>query len=139
MIALWGTLSIPRPSKTFWITMIAYIQIVVIIKCVCQFELLPWNINTILTEYQIAPSVIMGVQRENNFAIYELILLMLIFAHRYCTNFTICLLITNSYFNLYFRYVQKQLGIWESTDIPEPADGAYYAQNGDGTAVQIPQ
>lgn len=33
MVLLWGTLSTDRPTKTFWVTMIAYAQMVVVLKC----------------------------------------------------------------------------------------------------------
>ncbi|KIH66345.1 hypothetical protein ANCDUO_03325 [Ancylostoma duodenale] len=54
MVFFWGTLSNPRPSKFFWVAMIAY------------------------TEF-----VVLGVQRQSNFAVYDVTLLFALFFHRY--------------------------------------------------------
>lgn len=112
MVFLWGSLTIPRPSKTFWVTLIAYIEVrntscnrclnmtyykqrlknchfqaVVIMKCIFQLELIPWN--------QIAPRNhplfvprILGIQQKANYALWDLLLLLILFFHRYKHEFT---------------------------------------------------
>ncbi|KAJ8687309.1 hypothetical protein QAD02_023103 [Eretmocerus hayati] len=81
MVFLWGSLTIPRPSKTFWIFLIAYIEVIVIIKCIFQFAFLP--VNKIATSSSaITPLRIIGVERKPNYALYELLLLLVLFFHR---------------------------------------------------------
>lgn len=83
MVFLWGTLTVPRPSKTFWVTLIAYTQVVVLIKCFCQFEILWWNSDAAIPPNQpLAPARIIGVERKLNYASHDLMLLLVIFFHR---------------------------------------------------------
>ncbi|XP_023248310.1 piezo-type mechanosensitive ion channel component isoform X2 [Copidosoma floridanum] len=75
MVFLWGSLSIPRPSKTFWITLIAYVEVIVIIKLICQPSFNTWNDNKHFK--------FLGVERQTNYALWELMLLLVVFFHRY--------------------------------------------------------
>ncbi|XP_050458271.1 piezo-type mechanosensitive ion channel component isoform X5 [Cataglyphis hispanica] len=80
MVFLWGSLTIPRPSKTFWVTLIAYVEAIVIIKCIFQLELIP--------SPRVPPSNplyvprIMGVLKRPNYALWDLLLLLILFFHR---------------------------------------------------------
>lgn len=58
-----------------------YFQAIVIIKCIFQLELIPWN--------QIAPGNyplylprIMGILKRPNYALWDLLLLLMLFFHR---------------------------------------------------------
>ncbi|KAG5319735.1 PIEZO protein, partial [Pseudoatta argentina] len=81
MIFLWGSLTIPRPSKTFWITMIAYVEAIVIIKCIFQLELIPWNQKAPISHPLYEPRII-GVLKDSNYALWDLLLLLILFFHR---------------------------------------------------------
>jgi piezo-type mechanosensitive ion channel component 1/2 len=93
MVLLWGTLTFPRPSKTFWVTLIAYTQAVVLIKCLCQFEAWFWNQTPIPSNQPFAPSRILGIEKKKGYATYDLILLLVVFCH---------------------RIILKSLGLWKS-------------------------
>ncbi|CAH1388772.1 unnamed protein product [Nezara viridula] len=83
MVFLWGTLTVPRPSKTFWVTIIAYTEIVVIVKCMFQFEMIPWNSKLIPDNTPFALPRILGIERQpGTYAYYDLLLLLVVFFHR---------------------------------------------------------
>ncbi|XP_011063266.1 PREDICTED: piezo-type mechanosensitive ion channel component 1 isoform X2 [Acromyrmex echinatior] len=81
MVFLWGSLTIPRPSKTFWITMIAYVEAIVIIKCIFQLELIPWNQKAPISHPLYEPRII-GILKDSNYALWDLLLLLILFFHR---------------------------------------------------------
>ncbi|KAI4464688.1 hypothetical protein MML48_3g00017133 [Holotrichia oblita] len=111
MVFFWGTLTVPRPSKNFWITIIAYTQMIVLIKCVFQFEFLPWNESSLQVS-AINPARIFGVERRSQYAAYDLILLLIVYFH---------------------RYMLKCLGLWKTTVLVVPvfSDGPHMVDEGD--------
>ncbi|XP_049305816.1 piezo-type mechanosensitive ion channel component isoform X12 [Bactrocera dorsalis] len=82
MVFLWGTLSLPRPTKTFWVTLIAYTQAIVLIKCIFQYKLI-WANYINLPNEPLAPAKIFGVELNPNYASYDLLLLLVLFFHRF--------------------------------------------------------
>ncbi|KAK6749437.1 hypothetical protein RB195_001816 [Necator americanus] len=86
MVFLWGTLSNPRPSKFFWVAMIAYTEFVIVIKFICQFTIFEFNSISAQSKQAADPLTVekvLGVQRQNNFAVYDVPLLFALFFHRY--------------------------------------------------------
>ncbi|CAD6198140.1 unnamed protein product [Caenorhabditis auriculariae] len=86
MVFLWGTLSNPRPSKFFWVTMIAYTEFVIIVKFICQFSFFPFNTTEYINENSINPVAldkIFGVVKQESFALWDIALLFSLFFHRY--------------------------------------------------------
>lgn len=93
MVFFWGTLTIPRPTKTFWVTLIAYTQIVVLLKCVSQFDMLWWNQTEITPNQPLAAARILGIEKKKGYATYDLALLLILFFH---------------------RFMLKSMGLWKS-------------------------
>ncbi|XP_013104296.2 piezo-type mechanosensitive ion channel component isoform X3 [Stomoxys calcitrans] len=83
MIFLWGTLSLPRPTKTFWVTLIAYTQAIVLIKCIFQFKLIWANYHYNLPNNPLGIEKLFGVEMIPDYATYDLLLLLVLFFHRF--------------------------------------------------------
>ncbi|CAH0558079.1 unnamed protein product [Brassicogethes aeneus] len=113
MVFFWGSLTVPRPSKTFWITIIAYTEVIVFIKCMFQFDIIPWNQNAGIINNPFHPPTIIGIERKKAYAVWDLLLLLVVFFH---------------------RVMLKSMGLWKST-MPVPAvlvsDGEYKLVDGE--------
>lgn len=90
MVFFWGALTIPRPSKTFWITIIAYTEVIVLLKCISQFDIMPGNMMRQKPEFTyssqehntITPAFLFGLYHHENYADWDLALLLVVFFHR---------------------------------------------------------
>ncbi|ROJ36099.1 Piezo-type mechanosensitive ion channel component 1 [Anabarilius grahami] len=85
LVFLWAMLSVPRPSKRFWMTAIVYTEIMVVVKYLFQFGFFPWN-----SEYELKlnedkpffPPRILGLEKTDNYIRYDLLQLLALFFHR---------------------------------------------------------
>ncbi|GBM81266.1 Piezo-type mechanosensitive ion channel component [Araneus ventricosus] len=95
LVFLWGTLSVPRPTKAFWITIITYTEAIVVLKYLFQFYFFPWNNSPPPPNNPFYPTIIFGVRKDENYAGYDLAVLLVVFFH---------------------RFMLKSLGLWKDTE-----------------------
>ncbi|XP_023560947.1 piezo-type mechanosensitive ion channel component 1 isoform X3 [Octodon degus] len=85
LVFLWAMLSIPRPSKRFWMTAIVFTEVTVVTKYLFQFGFFPWNSHTVLRRYENKPYFpprILGLEKTDSYIKYDLVQLMALFFHR---------------------------------------------------------
>ncbi|XP_019390999.1 PREDICTED: piezo-type mechanosensitive ion channel component 1 [Crocodylus porosus] len=134
LVFLWAMLSIPRPSKRFWMTAIVYTEVMVVVKYLFQFGFFPWNSYSSLVRNEgkpYFPPRILGLDKTDRYIKYDLIQLMALFFHR----------------SLLQRY-----GLWDHEDadakpprdpkraedkVPEAAEPPAVLGSGDDGAVEL--
>ncbi|XP_070990008.1 piezo-type mechanosensitive ion channel component 2 [Oncorhynchus clarkii lewisi] len=83
LIFLWAMLSVPRPSKRFWMTAIVYTEVTIVIKYFFQFGFFPFNQNPkVDVNKPFHPPNIIGVEKKDGYVVYDLIQLLALFFHR---------------------------------------------------------
>ncbi|ROI52198.1 Piezo-type mechanosensitive ion channel component 2, partial [Anabarilius grahami] len=85
LIFLWAMLSVPRPTKRFWMTAIIYTQLTVVVKYFFQFGFFPWTTSAyrgINAERAFAVPNIVGVEKKDGYVLVDLIQLIVLFFHR---------------------------------------------------------
>ncbi|XP_069324382.1 piezo-type mechanosensitive ion channel component 2 isoform X3 [Eulemur rufifrons] len=99
LIFLWAMLSVPRPSRRFWMMAIVYTEVAIVVKYFFQFGFFPWNKHVELYKDKPyhAPNII-GVEKKEGYVLYDLIQLLALFFH---------------------RSILKCHGLWDEDDIVE--------------------
>ncbi|KAE9525194.1 hypothetical protein AGLY_014438, partial [Aphis glycines] len=88
MVICWGQLSVPRPTKTFWIVLITYMQITGLVKYICSFKEIPWTQeeltlkNTSSLDFYSYPTMRLGIGDYQSKILTDLIVLLVLFVHR---------------------------------------------------------
>ncbi|XP_028289056.1 piezo-type mechanosensitive ion channel component 2-like [Parambassis ranga] len=83
LVFLWAMLSVPRPSKTFWMTAIIYTEVTIVIKYFFQFGFFPFNQKLELDRSKpFHPPNILGVEKKEAYVLYDLLQLLALFYHR---------------------------------------------------------
>ncbi|XP_076992109.1 piezo-type mechanosensitive ion channel component 2 isoform X4 [Tamandua tetradactyla] len=99
LIFLWAMLSVPRPSRRFWMMAIVYTEVAIVVKYFFQFGFFPWNKNLeFYKDKPYHPPNIIGVEKKEGYVLYDLIQLLALFFH---------------------RSILKCHGLWDEDDIVE--------------------
>ncbi|XP_056869498.1 piezo-type mechanosensitive ion channel component 2-like isoform X1 [Takifugu flavidus] len=116
LVFLWATLSVPRPSKTFWMTAIVYTEVTIVIKYFFQFGFFPFNQKLEVDRSKpFHPPNILGVEKKEGYVLYDLLQLLALFYH---------------------RAILKRHGLWDQTVAME-TDAGQDAQEDSGHAVKL--
>ncbi|XP_069548591.1 piezo-type mechanosensitive ion channel component 2 [Brachyistius frenatus] len=81
-IFLWAMLSVPRPSKRYWMTAIVYTEVTIVIKYFFQFGFFNFNQNKMDKNKPYHPPNIIGVEKKDGYVHYDLVQLLALFFHR---------------------------------------------------------
>lgn len=85
LLFLWGLLSIPWPSKLFWLTMIFYAMFAVSVKYAFQFYDISYWRNTFSESSGLYPPRLIGILYRRNFfanVVWDMLLLIALLLHR---------------------------------------------------------
>ncbi|XP_078066831.1 piezo-type mechanosensitive ion channel component 1 isoform X3 [Mustelus asterias] len=85
LMFLWAMLSIPRPSKRFWMTAIIYTEVMVVVKYLFQFGFFPWNssyLTSLHKDKPFFPPRILGLEKADGYVKYDLIQLLALLFHQ---------------------------------------------------------
>ncbi|XP_053247692.1 piezo-type mechanosensitive ion channel component 2-like [Podarcis raffonei] len=102
LIFLWAMLSIPRPTKFFWMTAIIYTEVTVVVKYFSQFGFFPWTTKAycgVYAEEPLALPNIAGIEKKDGYVHFDLVQLLALFFH---------------------RYILKCYGLWDSKGVSIP-------------------
>ncbi|XP_007564241.1 piezo-type mechanosensitive ion channel component 2 isoform X6 [Poecilia formosa] len=107
-IFLWAMLSVPRPSKRYWMMAIIYTEVTIVMKYFFQFGFFPFNQDKINKNKPFYPPNIIGVEKKDGYVHYDLIQLLALFFH---------------------RSILKCHGLWDEDDTKEKKEAAHQSRS----------
>uniref|UniRef100_A0A8C9TX84 Piezo type mechanosensitive ion channel component 2 n=1 Tax=Scleropages formosus TaxID=113540 RepID=A0A8C9TX84_SCLFO len=111
LIFLWAMLSVPRPSKRFWMTAIVYTEVV---HYFFQFGFFPFNQNISVDKSKpYHPPNIIGIEKKDGYVHYDLVQLLALFFH---------------------RSILKCHGLWDDDDPNKPQKGHLHREDSEDEA-----
>ena len=93
LLFTWGLLSIPWPSKKFWLTMIFFTMLVVVIKYSFQFYDISYWRDNFQEDSGLYPPRLIGILYRSNFfsnVVWDLLLLITLLFHRGLLKVCVC-------------------------------------------------
>ena len=81
----WGLLSIPWPTRKFWLSLIFYTMSVLVIKYAFQFHDIPYWSENFTPDSGLYPPRVLGILHQKNFftnAVWDILLLIALLLHR---------------------------------------------------------
>lgn len=81
----WGLLSIPWPTRKFWLSLIFYTMSVLVIKYAFQFRDIPYWSEKFTPSSGLYPPRVLGILHQKNFftnAVWDILLLIALLLHR---------------------------------------------------------
>ncbi|XP_016897822.1 piezo-type mechanosensitive ion channel component 2 isoform X3 [Cynoglossus semilaevis] len=109
-IFLWAMLSVPRPSKRYWMTAIVYTEVTIVVKYFFQFGFFPFNQSKIDKSKPYHPPNIIGVEKKDGYVHYDLVQLLALFFH---------------------RSILKCHGLWDEDDPKEKKEPVHHSESED--------
>lgn len=80
MLLLWGALTVSHPSSTFWTTLIAYMEVVMIFKALFNNQIFPWSVRIHQQKgFPFSSPNVIGVSELTS---ADVLLLVMLFIHR---------------------------------------------------------
>ncbi|XP_074605434.1 piezo type mechanosensitive ion channel component isoform X7 [Brevipalpus obovatus] len=82
MVFMWGCLSVPRPTRIFWVSIITYTELVIVTKYILSFQSWPWHNKTDTSPFWL-PRLFGADSSGNSNSQFDLLLLLALFFHRF--------------------------------------------------------